>query len=303
MGQDSGGVDRAVVEDLLQRVHDLEGELRQVRHQPMLEREPLPAGSFEFISERYAAAAMGGPYDSDQKTSCACNCNCGCYSCQMPLSPAPCIDCPRVSTLRPFNNLLIFGAMKLDMIFSEPRPFSPGTPFFLSSGSIAGLDQNIVSIHGRQSTLAAAFIGPQFGGLQSGGTIITLFFNDSVIADRYGILPLQAFGELKNEDWRFAAGLQFDVFSPGIPTVLPFSALAASGNAGNSFRGQVRLERFLRPAENVQWTIQTALSEPISSTIDPAFRVSEDNGWPNLEARVALGLGYIEGTGLRQTPV
>ncbi len=55
--------------------------------------------------------------------------------------------------------------------------------------------------------------------------------------------------------WRFAAGLQFDVFSPGIPTVLPFSALAASGNAGNSFRGQLRLERFLYPSNDSQWTL------------------------------------------------
>ena len=103
---------------------------------------------------------------------------------------------------------------------------------------------------------------------------------------------------MKNENWRFAAGLQFDVFSPGIPTVLPFSALAASGNAGNSFRGQIRLERFLRPADDIQWTLQAALSEPINSTISPEFRVSEDNGWPNVEARIALGLGYIEGAGL-----
>ena len=128
----------------------------------------------------------------------------------------------------------------------EARTISPGTPFFLTSAPVVDNDQNIVSIHARQSTLAAAFTGPQFGGFQSGGTFITMFFNDSVIADQYGILPLQAFGELRNEDWRFAAGLQFDVFSPGIPTVLPFSALGASGNAGNSFRGQLRLERFLR---------------------------------------------------------
>ncbi len=99
------------------------------------------------------------------------------------------------------------------------------------------------------------------------------------------------FGELKNEDWRFAAGMQFDVFNPGLPTVLPFSALSASGNSGNSYRGQIRLERFLNPSENVQWTLQAALSEPISTTIDPAFRISEDNGWPNIEARIALGVG------------
>jgi hypothetical protein len=122
-----------------------------------------------------------------------------------------------------------------------------------------------------------------------------MFFNDNVIQDTYGFLPLQAFGELKNDQWRFAAGLQFDVFAPGIPTVLPFSALAASGNAGNSFRGQLRLERFFIPSSDVQWTAQVALSEPISSTIDPAFRLLEDNGWPNVEGRIALGLGERSG--------
>jgi hypothetical protein len=90
----------------------------------------------------------------------------------------------------------------------------------------------------------------------------------------------------------------FDVFAPGIPTVLPFSALAASGNAGNSFRGQLRLERFINPASDVQWTLQAALSEPITSTIDSAFRLLEDNGWPNVEGRIALGLGDLQGAGL-----
>jgi hypothetical protein len=127
--------------------------------------------------------------------------------------------------------------------------------------------------------------------------VVALFYNDAVIIDQYGLLPLQAFGELRNEDWRFAAGLQFDVFSPGLPTVLPFSALSGSGNSGNAFRGQIRIERFLQPADNKQWTIQAALSEPIAATIDPTFRISEDNGWPNVEGRIALGLGCIEGVG------
>jgi len=123
---------------------------------------------------------------------------------------------------------------------------------------------------------------------------LAMFYNDNVLADQYGFLPLLAWGELKNDDWRFSAGLQFDVFNPAAPTVLPFASLCGSGNSGNSFRGQVRLERLLNPSENVQWTIQTALSEPIASTIDPLFRLlSEDNGWPNVELRVALGLGAV----------
>ena len=184
------------------------------------------------------------------------------------------------------------------MLFNEPRPVSPGVPFFLFPGSPTGANQHTVDIHARQTTLGAAFSGPQLGNFQTGGLLMAMLFNDAVIVDQYGFLPLQGYGELRNDDWRFAAGLQFDVFAPGLPTVLPFSALGASGNAGNSFRGQLRLERFVYPADDVQWTMQVALSEPIVTTIDPSFGFSEDNGWPNIETRIAFASGPVEGTGL-----
>lgn len=240
-------------------------------------------GCLELPSEQFAA-------------SCDCCC-CQCYPCQCPLDPAPCIECPHVSTLSPYFNVSVFGALKLDMIFGQARAISPGTPFFLLPGPNPGFDDDYVSIHARQTTLGMALVGPQFGGFQSGGQVITMFFDNSVIADQYGLLPLQAFGELRNDDWRFAAGLQFDVFSPGIPTILPFSALGGSGNAGNSFRGQIRLERFMVVNDVRQWTLQMALSEPTVTTVNPDLRISEDNGWPNVEGRIALGLGAIEGQG------
>ncbi|WP_253155074.1 hypothetical protein [Stieleria tagensis] len=222
-------------------------------------------------------------------------CGCLCHGCVRPICPAPCVDCPRVTMLSPYFNINVFGALKLDMIFSNPRSVSESVPFFLAPTSASGYEESTVSIHARQSTIGAAFSGPEFGGFQSGGQMIAMFFNDNVIQDTYGFLPLQAYGELKNEQWRFSAGLQFDVFAPGIPTVLPFSALAASGNVGNSFRGQLRLERFFNPSSEVQWTAQMALSEPVNSTIDPTFRLLEDNGWPNVEGRIALGLGERSG--------
>jgi hypothetical protein len=152
-----------------------------------------------------------------------------------------------------------------------------------------------VDIHARSSYLAAALTGPQIGSFQAGGMAMVFFYNDNVLADQYGILPGQVFGELKNEDWRFAAGLQFDVFNPGSPTMLAFSTLCGSGNTGNAWRGQLRVERFLNPCEDVQWTIQAALSEPIASVITPDFALlGEDNGWPNVEGRIALGLGPLD---------
>lgn len=225
------------------------------------------------------------------------HCGCSCHSCNCPLPQAACIECPRVSTLSPYFNINVFGAVKLDMLFNEARPFAPGTPFFLAPGSIAGFDENTFDLHARQTTLGAALVGPQFGGFQSGGLVLATFYNDAVIVDQYGFLPLQGYGELKNEDWRFAAGLLFDVFSPGAPTVLPFSILGASGNAGNAFRGQVRVERYIRPSADRQWTVQLALSEPVATGIDNAFRLLEDNGWPNVEGRLALGCGCVSGVG------
>jgi hypothetical protein len=55
------------------------------------------------------------------------------------------------------------------------------------------------------------------------------------------------------------------------------------------------VERFFRPSQDVQWTAQFALSEPVNSTIDGEFRLLEDNGWPNVEGRLALGLGCPSG--------
>ena len=49
---------------------------------------------------------------------------------------------------------------------------------------------------------------------------MAMLFNDAVLNDQYGFLPLQAFGELRNTNWRISAGLQFDVFAPKTPTVL-----------------------------------------------------------------------------------
>jgi hypothetical protein len=46
-------------------------------------------------------------------------------------------------------------------------------------------------------------------------------------------------------------------------------------------------------------TIQAGLSEPITTTVSGDFqRLDEDNGWPNVEGRVALALGPKEGEGL-----
>jgi len=122
----------------------------------------------------------------------------------------------------------------------------------------------------------------------------------------YGLLVYYAYGELKNDQMRFAAGLQQDIFNPVGPTVLPFSLLYGSGNAG-SYRGQIRFERYVHCDDGSQLTFQFGLSEPISTlvrnqVIDPLV---EDNGWPNIEGRLAFGVGEKQEFmgGRKQRPV
>jgi hypothetical protein len=246
---------------------------------------------------------------------CACtkcrrqsnSCN-SCASCECPQKPAPCQPCPHVSTVSPFSNVNVFGAVQANAMFNTARPVAPGIPLFLAPNAME--PENTVDVQARSSSLGAAVTGPEIGDYKTSALFLTLFYNDALIVDRYGVLPIQAWGDIKNEDWRFAAGLQFNVFNPNLPTMLTFSSLLASGNVGNNFPGQFRLERYFHPTDDSEWTIQAAISEPVATGVTsstsletfitgaPPLRLTEDNGWPMLEGRIAYSLGALKQEGL-----
>jgi hypothetical protein len=96
--------------------------------------------------------------------------------------------------------------------------------------------------------------------------------------------------------WRVAGGLQLDIFAPVVPTVLPFSILAASGNNG-MYRGQFRIERFVHPADDQQITLTTGVSDANPTFLQNDVLI-EDNGWPNVEMRAAWAVGPLKQEGL-----
>lgn len=199
------------------------------------------------------------------------------------------------------SRLRLAAGLETLAVFSTNRTFPRGLPLLVLPDSPFGLDTNTFTAHARQSYLNATFSGPEFSGFQVGGNVLAFFQNDNLTADDYGLLVYYAYGELKNEDWRFAAGLQQDVFNPVSPTVLYLTKLYASGNTG-SYRGQLRMERFLNVSDRVDVVAQFALSDPLSFLVsDDLGRLTEDNGWPNVEGRIQLGLG--EKTEIRGAPV
>ena len=203
---------------------------------------------------------------------------------------APIPASPTNFNVGPFN-VNIFGKATLDVIYNTARPQAPGVPFYLVPPFAGGFPQNTIDLNARQSQLGVNFTGPMIGDFQSGGKISAVFFDNTILADRNGFLLQQAYGELFNDQWRFAAGLQLDVFAPGLPTVLPFSGLGGSGSAGNGIKGQIRAERFVPVGSDSQLTLQVALSEPQNTYDIPDTALDEDNGWPNVEGRIAFGLG------------
>jgi hypothetical protein len=210
---------------------------------------------------------------------------------EQPPQPLPVIN------LLPNFKVLIGGTATADFVYASQRTVAPGTPFFLTPASPIGASTQTFNAIARQSALFAVFQGPEVCGFETGGLVAANFYASNIASDFYGLLPIEAFGHLRNEDWRFAAGLQLDIFNPRIPTVLPFSMLFGSGNAG-AYRGQARVERYFYPSDDSQITLQAGISDPISTFITNTFQVSEDNGAPNVEGRAMLGLGANEGQGL-----
>lgn len=196
-----------------------------------------------------------------------------------------------IALLNPANNVRLHAGLDTLMVFSTSRPFPSGTPLFLLPESPFGLETNTFDAHARQSYVGGMFTGPKVADFQTGAQILTFFQNDSLSTDDYGMLVYYAYGELKNEDWRFSAGLQQDVFNPVSPTVVYLTKMYGSGNTG-SYRGQMRLERFFQADDDLGLTFTGALSEPVSTLVtNNAGRIEEDNGWPNIESRVEAGFG------------
>ncbi len=200
-------------------------------------------------------------------------------------------ECWTVSMLNDTSQLKISAAVSLLGIAATERAFVPWNPFFLYPQSPFGLDTNTLEMHGRQSNVQAVFTGPDWEGFTPSAVTKLYFVNGSLTSDTYGVLPVVAFADLKNQHWRISAGLQSDLFAPRDPVVIPLALLGGSGNPG-TFRGQLRLEHFIRPSDDLQLTLQLAASDPTTTVlIDSSRRTTEGNGWPNLESRAVLGIG------------
>jgi hypothetical protein len=188
----------------------------------------------------------------------------------------------------------VSGAVSLLGVYGSDRTFVPWTPLFMLPPSLFGGDTPTFEAHARQSNLQFVYSGPEVAGWQTGAFGKFYFTSSSLTSDIYGFMPVVTFGEVRNEHFRIAAGLQADLFASRDPVVIPMTLMGGAGNAG-TFRGQLRAEAFWKPNDAFQATLQTALSDPISTVlIDSSRRTTESDGIPNFEVRGVLGMGEVE---------
>ncbi|MFO0016784.1 MAG: hypothetical protein ACK52U_09535 [Synechococcaceae cyanobacterium] len=211
-------------------------------------------------------------------------------------TPAVAYSPGRGFSFRAGESLLTFKADARLLGFSSSRyVFNPGQPLVVSPKS----PDTTYDLSAQQSTVAVAFQGPKWRGWTPGAYgLFTL--QDNILAEGYSFTPVVVYGELQRGGWRIAAGQNFDVFAPRDPDNLPSGKLAATGNPG-AYRPQIRVERSLGGGAGFGGSLQLALSSPITTALPKDLDLAnletqelvEDNGWPNLEARLNLGFGAL----------
>jgi hypothetical protein len=198
--------------------------------------------------------------------------------------------------------LRLWAEAKLLGFSSSRYTFNPGQPLIVSPKDPAAS----YDLSAQQSMVYAAFRGPKWGSWTPGAFAI-FWLQDNLLAEGYSFTPVVAYGEIGNGAWRVAAGQNFDVFAPRDPDTLPNGKLAATGNPG-AYRPQFRLERSFEAGRGFGGVVQLAASSPVTtalpSNVDLANlqsqEIVEDNGWPNLEARLNFGFGpYADRAGGR----
>ncbi|MEI6545822.1 MAG: hypothetical protein WCN85_02290, partial [Burkholderiales bacterium] len=168
------------------------------------------------------------------------------------------------------------GGLRTTVNTTTARMQPDATPFFVFP-RVNGVSEGTTKIDARLSSLFFSIEGAQVGDFKLGGSIYAYLFNGDLLSGLYGFYPGFAYVDATSERWRFAAGLQMDIFSPMMPTMVDrMSALAGSGNAGNSFKPQIRAEHTV-PMGRDRIVVQGALSDAIASNFKPPSNTMVSN--------------------------
>lgn len=204
----------------------------------------------------------------------------------------------RVTSSSKDVGLLVYSRVALDMVVSDGRLLAPFGYIFL--GPRFDEPQWTNTISARQSTLGFLFTGPNIGDFKTLARFETYFLSSVTDANVYGLAQYYLYGKLLNDDWAFTGGVTNAVVNPLVPSVLNPAAGSDFGNLG-FMRPQLRAERFLQFGELLHVTPAVAITSPVGTEFfqqlnvtDQGAQLAEENGWPNIETRLGVGVGDKE---------
>jgi hypothetical protein len=156
------------------------------------------------------------------------------------------------------------------------------------------VDESRFYVDGRSTRLGIDVTGPRaplFCCAQTGGKVEIDFQRNIDTENRASVLLRHAYVEVKNEEFRLAAGQTWDVMSPLFPGMLMYSVGWGGGNIGYR-RPMVRGERYLAFSDCTLVTLQAAIARDVASPFDSSSGATfEPASWPVIQGRVGTTLG------------
>ncbi len=229
--------------------------------------------------------AYSDPSGCDRCGSCQCNGDCGWID---QLSET----CKEKLSWNLGNGWRIkpFGKLRGDVIYSEAPQTADAVVIFLNPRQ-PGISEDQSTVHGKATQLNFALTGPKCGDWSTGGLIAINFFGPQPIRNQSGANIVNAYGEIKNENWGFRFGRMTDLFGPNNPTTVNYVAQRGAGNIG-IYRGAFNVDRYITWSDTMKWTLSGRISQQniLDYTVVPAIR-GKDAGWPNIESRIGVELG------------
>ena len=183
-----------------------------------------------------------------------------------------------------------FGRLRGEAIYSTAPQTGDAVIVFLNPNN-PGVTEDQATVHAKQSQLNFALTGPNLGDYELGGTFMMNFMGSQPLRNFSGANIVLAYGEAKNDQWRYAFGRMLDLFGPISPTTVNQISQRGAGNIG-IYRGAIHFDRFLTISDTQKWTLSGRISQQDISDYAgvPGIR-GKDNGWPNIEGRAGLELG------------
>ena len=191
------------------------------------------------------------------------------------------------------------GYIAADMIASERTFALLGGPLFLLPAVPGNVPDSRFTVTGQQTTLGFSITGPNLGDFASSGVIMFNFFGDRPVQNNPGVFFMLGYAELRNEYLRLWVGQDGDKIGRQITNSPAWTSHKQSGEFGQ-VRPGFRAEGSIPINDFVETSIYFGLTQQVVLDFIAVPTVAgTDNGWPNVEGRLEIGLGQRSDSGQR----